>query len=163
MTNPGQGPSLADRMTSTWSDSYRSDAPPSFMTPLSHAARPTAPVSSFLPDPALDAPDYTRPSAGADSVRVDPLTVAALAADLSSIASAVGGAEAVGLSDSVAAGMPGSDTASSCTAAAAALSSALDTLHSRFTTASSNVTATLETYVATDAANADGIGRAGGR
>lgn len=133
------------------------------MTPLAHEGPPAAPVSSVLPDTAVAYPDYARSTGAANGVRVDPVSVAALAADLSSIASTVGGAAPATFSDSVSTGMPGSDTAQSCTAAAAALHTALDTLHSRLTTAGDNVTASLETYTATDTANADDLGRAGAR
>lgn len=163
VSNPGDGQSLTDLMTTTTLDPHRPDTPPSLMIPLAHEAPPTAPVSSVLPATTPETPGYARLGEGGNGVRVDPVTVSALAADLSSIASAVGGADCAGISDSVSAGLPGSDTAWSCAAAEAALSSALDQLHSRFAAASDNVTTSLETYQATDAANADVIGQAGAR
>lgn len=163
MSNPGDGQSLTDLMTTTPQDPLPSDTPPSFMIPLAHEAPPTAPVSSVLPDTATETPAYARLTEGTNGVRVDTAAVSALAADLSSIASAVGGADCTGISDSVSAGLPGSDTAWSCAAAEAALRSVLDDLHSRFTTVSDNVTTSLEIYKATDAANADCIGNAGAR
>lgn len=163
MTNPTAPRDMSELMTVAPTELSRPDAPPSFMTPLAHEAPPTAPVSSVLPATSTATPGYVRLTEGTNGVRVDPVTVSALAADLSSIASAVGGANCAGISDAVSAGLPGSDTAWSCTAAEAALSSALDALHSRFTTASDNVATSLETYKATDAANADGIGKAGAR
>lgn len=162
MSDPVADQSLTELLTATSTEPQSADAPPSFMTPLSHRAPAVAPVSGYLPDKAIEPPAYARPVGDPDRVHVDAGMVTALIADLDSIASAQGQTR----SDSAApvcAGLPGSDVEKSCSAADAAVNSALDAIHSRLTSARDNVSTSLETYLATEAENTAGIGRAGTR
>lgn len=121
-----------------------------------------APVSAYLPDDAGVPPEYARPVGSPDRTHVDPVMVNALIADLDSIASSPRGLRPESAAP-VASGLPGSDVEQACAAADAALTVALDALHSRFTGARYEVATSLDAYLAAEADNAADIGRAGGR
>lgn len=171
MSDPATEPSLTDLLSAGTADPRSADAPPSFMTPLSH--RPQPEPSAMAPSPgeapatprpeaSVPRPGYASPIGHPDRVHVEPVTVSALIADLGSIAAAQAQARSE-VAAPVFGGLPGSDVEQSCIAADAALNSALEAIRSRFEAARENTSASLETYLRAEADTAAGIDSAGNR
>ena len=169
MPEPDSEQSLTDLISATRPDARSADAPPSFMTPLSHRPQPEPSAMAQLPgestttprpEESVTPPEYANPIGHPDRVHVEPGMVNALIADLDSIASSQAQARAE-VAPPVSGGLPGSDVEQSCIAAEAALNSALETIRSRFDTARENTNTSLETDLRTDAENAAAIGSAG--